>query len=59
MIHLIYRDINIELSENGNYYEIYEYTPVTRQRCRIQGGAAPAGTYNLEYVKSEIDRLIP
>lgn len=58
MIHFKYKDLQIGLTENGNYYKIYEYTPVMGQEHIIQSGAAPVGHYNLDYVKGEIDKLV-
>lgn len=58
MITKIYKNINIELKEDGSYFCIYEYTPILKYRKDITFGAGPENTYNLNDIKIKIDNLI-
>jgi len=58
MITGIYRGLNyeIEQSDRGSYFCVYEYTPILKNRHdAMSGSSCESGKYTLDYVKKVID----
>ena len=50
-----YRGLTIELAEDGSSYDVYEVTPIFKNKASILFGASTKRTFSLEDIKQKID----
>lgn len=55
----VYKDITIELAEDGTWFDAYEETPIFKLRSSVTSGATGRQNYyTLDYVKNQVDDLL-
>ena len=50
-----YRGLTIKLAEDGSSYDVYEITPIFKNKASILFGASKKRTFSLEFIKQKID----
>ena len=51
-----YRGLIAEVTDDLRSYEVYEITPIFKNKSMVICGSSADGRYSLDYIKSEIDK---
>lgn len=54
-----YKDVFIEIAEDGRWYEVYEITPIFKQKAVFMTGACVhENTFTLQSIAQKVDQAL-